>query len=760
MAAKKYFIQAVISAADRFSAPFRRIERTAFGRMGQRLGTLSRQSQQMGAHLHAALLPLTALGAGAPIAVKTFAGFETELAKVRGLVGVSKKELAVFESQLGGIGAVSGKGPKELAQSLFFVTSAGLRGKVALDVVRESAKASAAGMGEQALIADLMTSAVNAYGAANLSALSTANSLTEAIRLGKLEPTSLAGAMGQTLPIASTMGVKFSELSGIFAAMSRTGTGAEQAATQVGQIMNGIIKPSSMAAKAMKKVGLSSELLQKSVKQKGLFQTIVDLKEVMGGTNQGMVKIFRNIPAMRGIFDLLGSNFEDNKKIIEEMAESTGVLDEAFVAVKGTVGQTFLEVWSQFQFVLTDIGKRLAPLAMGLAWIAKAFMSFYNILPGPLKSLIAYMVALASVFAAVGIAATTGMLILGGVAPLFTLASSGAALLGTALTGVAGAMGAIGVASAWWLAPLILGLSVAAGLVYYYWDPISEFFASLWGGVEETNKTSLDNVAKAQEAFVLKLDKSHETVLGSLTQGIKNVSAAYWGMVSGPLEAAWKYITDIGTALQTGYEAPKIEPWDMSALRAVQDILDSIAAGFKWISDTFGVKAGPQQSPLAAIAKSPISKSALAPRPRSLTEISDEMIAEENARKAAEQDQKNRASLAWQIDSKWISDTFGVKAGPQQSPLAAIAKSPISNLDSIAAGFLRPAAARAGFVTTSAQSALGPAGDLGQAKPKASMVVKFEGAPAGTRVEVEEEEDLEVETDVGYNLAGGAWARQ
>ncbi len=54
----------------------------------------------------------------------------------------------------------------EEAEALFFITSAGLEEKEALDMLEVSARAAAAGLGDIATIADAVTSAANAYGPA------------------------------------------------------------------------------------------------------------------------------------------------------------------------------------------------------------------------------------------------------------------------------------------------------------------------------------------------------------------------------------------------------------------------------------------------------------------------------------------------------------------------------------------------------------------------------------------------------------------
>ena len=82
------------------------------GTMGAKLGGMARQAQTMGQNMNTALLPLTALGAGAPLAVKAFAKYEDEMAKIEGLVGVNSKVLAGWQDQIANIGSEFGKGQK------------------------------------------------------------------------------------------------------------------------------------------------------------------------------------------------------------------------------------------------------------------------------------------------------------------------------------------------------------------------------------------------------------------------------------------------------------------------------------------------------------------------------------------------------------------------------------------------------------------------------------------------------------------------
>ncbi len=128
-------------------------------------------------------------------------------------------------------------------------------------------------MGDTATIADLATSALNAYGEANISATQATDVMVAAVREGKLEASELAGSMGRVLPIASAMGVRFDEVGAAFAALSRTGTNAAEAATQVRGILSSLLRPTKQSEDALAGMGLSAEGLRKQIREKGLLSS-------------------------------------------------------------------------------------------------------------------------------------------------------------------------------------------------------------------------------------------------------------------------------------------------------------------------------------------------------------------------------------------------------------------------------------------------------------------------------------------------------
>lgn len=292
-----------------------------------RLKSFGSNVKNIGASLQRVAVPL-ALAGGA--AIKMGADFDKSMTQIKSLVGVASDEVDKMGEAARQMAVATGNSSQDAAEALFFITSAGLRGSEAMDVLNASLKASAVGLGETKVVADLATSAMNAYGSNVLSASQATDVMVAAVREGKLEAEELAGSMGRVLPIASAMGVSFNEVGAAFAALSRTGTNAAEAATQVRGIFSSLLKPTTQAEEALTAMGLSSAGLRKSLKEDGLLATLEILKENFEGNDTAAQTVFGNVRALSGVMDLLGANVQTTRDIFESMNKTQGATAKAF----------------------------------------------------------------------------------------------------------------------------------------------------------------------------------------------------------------------------------------------------------------------------------------------------------------------------------------------------------------------------------------------------------------------------------------------
>lgn len=347
-------------------------------------------------------MPLTLVGGAS---VKLAVDFDKSMTKIESLVGIAGEEVAKMGDTAKQMATDTGRSASEAADALFFITSAGLEGSEAMDVLDASLQAAAVGLGDTATVADLATSAMNAYGSDTLGASDATDVLVAAVREGKLESSELAGAMGSVLPIASNMGVSFNEVGAAFAAMSRTGTNAAVASTQLRGILNGLLKPTKDAEDALSGMGLSSAGLRQSLKEDGLLATLEILKTNFEGNDQAAAKVFGNVRALSGVMDLLGAGVDSTREIFAEMNNVQGATATAFEATSQSASFQLQKALNGVRNSLTEVGGTLLSAVLPhiqkfTSFIQGLIQSFMNLNPQT-QSLVLGLTAIAAALPAI-----------------------------------------------------------------------------------------------------------------------------------------------------------------------------------------------------------------------------------------------------------------------------------------------------------------------------------------------------------------------
>lgn len=376
-------------------------------------------------------LPLVAAGAAS---LKMAAEFDKSMTMIKSLVGIAGDEVDSMGVKVREMASEFAVSSSEAADALFFITSAGLRGADAMEALEGSLKASAIGMGQTKDIAKLASAAMNAYGSDTLSAANATDVVTASIREGSIEADELAAVMGSVLPVASNMGVQFHEVGAALAAMSRTGTGAAEGATQLNAILAGLLTPSSKAEDALIAMGLSSAGLKKQIKDEGLLAALHTLKTSFDANAKGAETVFPNIRALKGVLDLLGSGAQTNNEIFARMTNTMGMTQKAFDATSesaefkmrkalGTVRESFSQLGSQLLTGLLPIFQQVTGA------IQQVFNAFFNLDTGTQKLILG--------LGAIAVVLPTIITLVGSLTTLMGVLLSPVGLVAAALAGVA-----------------------------------------------------------------------------------------------------------------------------------------------------------------------------------------------------------------------------------------------------------------------------------------------------------------------------------
>lgn len=356
----------------------RSVER-AFGRAGRSAGGFASrvegQSRRIGRSI--AVLGTSAVALGA-VTSRSFASFEQSLSQIVGLAGGTRESVKKMGDEILRLGPEVAKSPQELAETLYFVASAGIAVADQMDVVELSAKAAAAGLGETQTVADAVSSAMNAYGASVLDAANATDVLVNTVRFGKGEADSFAPVLGTVAAIAAQLGVRFEEVGAALAAQTRLGISAETAAIQLQATFSSLLKTTPKAAKALASVGLSAGGLREQLKERGLLSVLETLKEAFGDNTAAMAEAFPNIRALRGLLTLVGKNADSTREVFAGMADSTGALATAFEAVTEDEAFKFQQTLASLRAASIRLGAIFAPVARLVARGASAALGAVN----------------------------------------------------------------------------------------------------------------------------------------------------------------------------------------------------------------------------------------------------------------------------------------------------------------------------------------------------------------------------------------------
>lgn len=314
--------------------------------------------------------------------------FELSFSRIKGLVVVTGQSLDVMKKKVLSLAGETTRAPIELADALYYITSAGIKDTVtALDVLEVSAKAAAAGLGTTNTVADAVTSTMNAYGVANMSAARATDILVATVREGKAEADTFAPALGKVLPVAAAYGASFEDVSAAIAALSRGGLSAGTAAIYVRQTLSQLLKPSKAAQEVLTRVGLSAESIRTKVQDEGLFPALEMLRDKLNMNESlgDMTKVFGNVRALTAVLSLVGPAADANRGIFERLNNSTGDLDYAFKAYSGTLDADFQRSTAASQTALIELGNALKPIISGLLQLqTKATKAFAAIFKSPI----------------------------------------------------------------------------------------------------------------------------------------------------------------------------------------------------------------------------------------------------------------------------------------------------------------------------------------------------------------------------------------
>ena len=395
-------LEAILRLRDELS-PKLRATVSQIADSADHLRKLGSQAREVGTTL---TLGVTAplVGAGAA-ALKFSSGFETTMTKVGVLTDLGAQAISGLRKEVLDLAPAVGIGPKELGEGLLIAASTGLRAKESMAVLKESAKATAVGLGDTTAVVRSVTAAMVAYKGSNLTAKDATDKLFVAVREGGADADEFAGTLGRVIGIASTMGVTFDEVVSQIATFTRLGVDADEAVTGLRGTLNNFLHPAKQVRDVLASVGLTADDVRKAIRENGLSATLTELIAKFKGNEDAIGVLIPNVRAMAAVLGTAGAQAEQYAQITDKVRKAHGELDAAFKVTSETLGfrwnalvaeakviaiQFGDEISKTAKEILPDLGRALKAVAVAVEIFAK--------LPQPVREFILAIAALAAAF--------------------------------------------------------------------------------------------------------------------------------------------------------------------------------------------------------------------------------------------------------------------------------------------------------------------------------------------------------------------------
>lgn len=347
------------------------------------LNAAARGFERLGKRGSAALGVITkaTIGAGAVVggvgvtATQQAAEFSSGIQEVNTLLGLGQEAFAELQRDTLAFSAAVGKSTDEVVPALYQAISAGVPRENVFEFLEVAAKASVASTETLETSVDTLSSAVNTYGAENLSARDASDVLFTAVRRGKTTFGELGGSLARVLPVAAAFGIDFEEVLAAITALTLQGVPTSEAVTAVRAVIESSAAPTAEAAGMLDKLGISYGGAR--LESDGLLSVITDITAATEGDEAALRKLLGTQEAMTGALILTSNEGASFSDILGDMQNSTGASQEAFDLMNDEASRLFEILKANVEVVLIRLGLKVLPLLVAaLVWVNANWAKF------------------------------------------------------------------------------------------------------------------------------------------------------------------------------------------------------------------------------------------------------------------------------------------------------------------------------------------------------------------------------------------------
>lgn len=295
-----------------------------------------------------------------------FVGFQKQMNEVFSLMpGISQQAMGDMTAQVKDFSREFGVLPEKVVPALYEALSSGIPADNVFEFLGTAQKAAIGGVTDTKTAVDGLTSVINAYGADTLSAGQASDIMFTAVKVGKTTFEELSASLFNVNPVASALGVQFSDVAAALAAMTAQGIPTSVATTQLRQMFVELSDSGSGLAKTFTQI--SGQSFKDFIAGGGTVQGALQLLEQHAqATGVGINDLFGSVEAGSAALSLTGKGTEAFSSALDQMAQSSGATDQAFDTMQSGISADIDRMKANFATFQLDVGEKLAGAAVAI----------------------------------------------------------------------------------------------------------------------------------------------------------------------------------------------------------------------------------------------------------------------------------------------------------------------------------------------------------------------------------------------------------
>jgi TP901 family phage tail tape measure protein len=316
------------------------------------------------------------------ISAQAFAGFESTMARVRGLTGATKDEFTLLWQEAKRLGAETQYTARDAARGMAFYAQAGFKVTEIHAAMLPTLDLAAAGQLDVAESADILAKIMHGMGVPATDLTYHVDVLTKAMQTANTDLRQLGEAFKYAGAVSKTAGISFEETTAFLQMMSNAGIQADMAGTTLRGALLALTSPSKEAAEQLK--ALKIDTMDANGNFVSLADVVRQFESAMTGMGSGekleiLGRIFDNRQAS-GFAEAVAQGGDALKKMTESLRDSRGAAARVRASQLNTVAgqwELFTSAIETLQITLGEVtGKPLRSLLRGLTEIVSATLRF------------------------------------------------------------------------------------------------------------------------------------------------------------------------------------------------------------------------------------------------------------------------------------------------------------------------------------------------------------------------------------------------